>query len=456
MISISAAEIVAWKVPLDRYSFRPGERLASPPEASPFFSPGDELRDAGKPDDKNAPKLEWAVWNETTGTLVTKGSLGTMWPLRILLAPYDVPHQCRVRLDLFDTTEDEPLDKDAKPAATVEWIAKSGGKSHAMTAAGGRRIEVEADVMLDDARTMVNLRLEGIFQIPHQDRMKIKTVFNMKSGSSVWVAGDRSNRKGMEVRATATAVLMDGTPRTEAVRIQIDDQAVPISQPRRSLEKHRIDGKAWLFLAATELTDFFPGETVENQDPFAETVTEPGPPTKLEQLKTVAAPEALAKWFKGPVLDLRETIASTGIELTEGVDFAGYDVIAQSAVFLTTSDSEAEKLEQMLLSGSDRWPNPASVSCEDGGRIHVTSGSSQPAFVARGSDDENPVRRFDVEPIIGESGILQLNFRYQDNSSRASTVLVDSTVTVKNGEPVEIFRDGSETPVKLTGLIVEP
>ncbi len=454
MVSISAAEIVAWKVQLGQYSYQPGKDLERPPEASPFFGPGDELRDAGKPHAINAPTVEWAVWNETTGTLVTKSSMEQVGPLRHLLAPENVPRQGRIRVQLFDTAEEHLPASGAQPACTLEWLTRSGRKSSAVQEADGKRMEVKSELTLGETGETAHVLLEGTFQLPGQEKLKIKSGFTLRSGSSLWVAGDHSNGKGMEVKVTATTVLMDGSPLADLIRIQKDGKAVALEQTSHSFERHRIGGKAWLILGSADIMDFLPGESDDEIDPFAEPGTVVRKSDRFEKLKVAKVPGPIAEWFQGPVLDIREIMTGMGIVVTEGVDFAGYDVLKKTVVFFTPSDPEADKVEALLTPGCNLRPKSVSVSIEGTGRIHVMSHTMTSAHVTRGADDEKPVRSFHLEPTIGDSG-LDLSFIYQDESSGKSAVLLETAVTVEDDRPLEILGDGSEVPLKIKGTIVE-
>jgi len=80
-MACSAAEIVAWKVPLSRLG---GIALATEgvvrckavPEASPFFKEGDEIWDLmGVGTEKYLQKkmtLDWIVWNASSGRVIAK------------------------------------------------------------------------------------------------------------------------------------------------------------------------------------------------------------------------------------------------------------------------------------------------------------------------------------------------------------------------------------------------
>lgn len=455
MVSISAGEIVAWKVPLERY-FQPlaqGKLLEKPPEASPFFGPGDELREV-KPRGKSTLKVEWVVWNETTGTLVTKSSAEELWPLLRFLAPENLPHQCRLRVDVYDTTGDTSSDPDAKPASTSEWITRSKRKSSVTNGVEEKRIELEAEVTLDETGEFIDLTLEGAFRLPGQDRLEMKTNVELKSGTTVTVVGDHSGGKGMEVKVTASTVLMDGSPLTDLIRIQRDGQVAPFYQPRHSFERHRIDGKMWLLLGAAELDGFIPaGETDDMDDPFSESAGNER--ERRDRLETTSAPASIAGHVHGPVLDIRELLAGVGIEVVEGRDFAGYDLIGQTVVFLTPSDQEADKLQQFLAATCYRPLRNILASCEDAGRSHVTSRSTLPAYVARGASDDSPLRKFAMEPLMDENGFLDIQIQYSNRSSQEFPPRLETSVVVASGRPLEINGEGWQRPLKITGTILE-
>ncbi|RYD81478.1 MAG: hypothetical protein EOP84_10945 [Verrucomicrobiaceae bacterium] len=456
MVSISAGEIMAWKVPLERYSYQsmPGKPLENPPEASVFFRPGDELRDTGKVNDEDSPQVEWAVWNATTRTLVTKSSSEEIWPLLLMLDPEQIPRQCQLQLDVFDTTDDSPPATGKVPAFSLKWIARSGTKSSVANETKGKQIDANAEVTLDETGEVVYLSLEGAFKLPGQDRLKLKSHMALKSGSTVQVAGDRSGGKGMEVTLTANTVLMDGTPLADCIQIQRDGQSAPFYRPRLSSEKYHISNRAWLFLGGTDLEPFLDAAgPLDEKDPFAEPTGEK--PEKRKGLRAVEVPDSIAGRVHGPVLDIHETMIASEIQITEGVDFVGYDLMSQSVVFLTASESQADKMHQLLSPGCGLPLRNVSASCESIGSMHVTSRSTKPAYVERGTDDKNPIRRFDIEPVIGENDYyVQLAVRYSDRSSPDSHSSLDTTVTIESANPLQVFSGGAGTPLKLSATVV--
>ena len=124
-----AAEIVAWKVPLNRFAWGGLEtegvaRLKSAPEESPFFTDGDELWDLKGIAIENSEGVkvapEWVVWNAGTGRLVAKGDWAKITAIHEMLRIDQLASHCRLKLSLVPVTDEALVpSRDSKPVAEI-------------------------------------------------------------------------------------------------------------------------------------------------------------------------------------------------------------------------------------------------------------------------------------------------------------------------------------------------
>lgn len=400
------------------------------------------------------------VWNETSGTLVTKSDVEGIWRLYHFLRMDDIPKQCLIRLEVFEMPADGSMKQDAKPAYFLAWMTKSGIKSSAASEAQGKRIDAEAELTFRDHGEVMDLTLEGTFRLPGHARMQMRTDIALKSGTALWVGGDRDDKRGVEVRVTVSTVLLDGAPLKDLIRVQKDGVVVPISHPRKEFEKHRIEGKAWLCLAPVMIEAFIDAnenDPLNGPDSELAARREALVAAKLAKLKTIEVPKQIGGWFGGPVLDIREILRGFGIRVTEGKDFAGYDVAGKAVVFLTGSDTEADKLEALFMTLDGSPPRMVAVSCEDRGKIHMMTRAGRTAYLIRGEDDKNEIRRMEVCPTFSEdAGFVDLKIYFGDHPSPESAVVLNTSVILENGRPLEVHDDGVKTPLKIEAVILEP
>lgn len=166
-----AAEIVAWKVPLNRYTsenpLSPNiQRCKAAPEASPFFKEGDELWDLknAKPDapDDQKLSLDWLVWNASSGQLVAKGHWVDISRLDEFLGPYHLPQHCRLTVNVCEVAEDgSPMVENAKPIATMSLTVKSGHDFEAKWSGEGKTIEAGGYSFFGSSESVVNVGLQN-------------------------------------------------------------------------------------------------------------------------------------------------------------------------------------------------------------------------------------------------------------------------------------------------------
>lgn len=464
MVAISAGEIVAWKGPLGQFSEsdEPKVRLEKPPEASPFFQPGDRLWDPGKrhfANPEDIPNVEWVVWNETAHTLVTKCGTEDIWRLRNFLRSNDTPRHCRVKMEVFETQPNELVTADAKPVVMLEWVAASRMKSSAVSETGGRHIKVEVEATVSGDGESIDSPFAATIRLPGRAGLEIKSQLTLKSGLAAWIAEDRDDQSGIEVRITASVVLGDGTPFADLVRVQEDGEARPfvrpLVDPEINFERRDIDANAWLNIARIPIGVFINDEAPAHEaDPFVEPTA--SAEDRLAKLKVTAIPERIRKWIAGPVLDARELFESRGIRVEEGRDFAAYDVRGRAFFLLTGSPMQADKFQALSMGCSD-LPLMIATTCNGGGESRVLTRSGTKASIVRRTDKKSEIRRFNVEPEIDDGrNSIGVRIEFDSHPSPDKTVGLKTSATLWNGRSLEVRSSGDGEVMRVGAEIVSP
>ena len=226
----TAAEIVAWKVPLNYFAWNGLEtkgivRCEAAPEASPFFKEGDELwalKDVSvNRRIETAPSLEWAIWNASSRTLVTKSDWNGIWHLHRQLRMDRLPKRCRLILEVFDVPSDgSPLSDTISPLAVLSWVVRPGMKFEASHQLEDKAIVANGSSVIGENSDLVELVLKTSCVLPNQPRLDLATSITLRSGDPMWIARDYDGNKGLDLRLTGSIELVDGTPSSEAIRIQ--------------------------------------------------------------------------------------------------------------------------------------------------------------------------------------------------------------------------------------------
>ncbi len=472
-----AAQIVAWKVPVSSFpTFGIGipesPRLERPPEASAFFSEGDELKDvtpATKPQEGKPPfnvlsgtnpPLEWAVWNATTGMLVTKSDWGGAWQLHELLGIAELPRQCRHLAEVFEVPPDgSPLAGTAKASATLSWISKHGLTAKAEIRGETGWIKIEGSSTLDEATPIITTDLKLNCSLGDLPSLNLQILFGTSSGESVWTARDFDGTRGMDVRITSVVELADGTPFSEAVWIQNGKEKLPLSANYRELiQETTAEGRSLMTLNFEPKAFFTSADPSEGNpvpaDPFAETGEEKLDLTALNFPLSQAPPE-IQRWIQGPIWDLRKHPWVNFLHLDE-TDFIGYSLL-QQRVFAISRDRNLTGEMISLFGSCYNLPSRVIATFDGQGQTRIVSSSGRLAHLDRKDPSGKIIRVLDLEPTIGDS-VLDVRIDFRDGPEDKTLRAVQTRTSANAGRPLEILSGSAGgkdvLPFRLTAEIV--
>lgn len=450
-----AAEIIAWKVPITRYLHSGMEtdgivRLKSAPEPSPFFKAEDELWDlkgvtAGNRMD-DVPEVAWLVWNATSGRLVTKAEWISVWQFHQWLGIEELPRRCRLTASVFEVAPDGAPPSEAKTARNLlTWVTRSGMKFEAAQRSEHGGMEVTGSVSLHELDPLAGLEL-NVSCSPHdQPKMDVHCAVSMWTRTSLWLARDFDGKTGLDFMISLRIELNDGTPVEEAMMIQKGDRSEPVKLDRKQMSRHRIGEKGWLavqWLDPSQLPDWS-GTVVPEEDPFAE--KKPAEIRESLKLEEVRAPREIQTWFSGTVWNVHKLVRNAGVISAESPSFAGYDPSSR-CVFLFTSDvGEVDRLEQLFSLGCLRSPKHVEVCLDGRGQTRLITRSGCKSGLSRTAGGNHPIRTFEIEPVIGEMGdLLDLGLDYRDGPKDSSFERIQSFVTLRSGESVNVLEASSD------------
>lgn len=464
MVAHTAAEIVAWKVPLRSFSgsFETKNRLENAPEPLPFFRPGDVLWNAGLPRPPlpaGSPEVEWAVWNETTTTLVTKSSTDDLWKLHRFLRVSGVDRFCKLRLEVFETTGDGLVARDSKPSMNLEFVFESGARSRTVKATGKDGTTIDADAEGWANVDSLALTLYLTCGIPGQSSLGVNTSVVVKNGVPVWIASDADGRSGAAIRVTAWSILADGSPAADLVKVQDGNQVRRPTVPNPAGERIRVSEKLWLYLKPWSLKDYFemrgipfPGKENPFDRPF-----DVWNEVDVTKLKAKRAPGAIHEWICGPFFDLSGFLNETGFILQEGRDVGGFCPLSQAVFLLTGSETEADKFEQLTSTLDGGPPFMIGIELSGSGRTRLLGRRGRMQDLYREDGKGSIIRRFTVEPLYpADNDLIDLSFSFDESPHSESSDLISTKLPPGPGHPVEVKRPGDRKPVTLEGVIVRP
>ena len=451
-------------------------RCKSAPEKSPFFKEGDELWDLtgihgeylpnpqisefpsdsdNLQDSRKAlkdilsttnPPLEWAVWNASSGRLVTKSERIAIWQLNQQLGMDRFPKQCRMTAEFFEVpSEGSPLAENAVPSAVVSWVSRSGNEFEAFQQNEGGMIRAKGVAVIGEGAPVVDVAVDVDCALTNELPLKFKTALTLHSDKPFWVVRDFDGKKGLDVRISCAIELVGGTPVREAVLIQKDEIFTPLTVNRAVMEKHRIGDKGWLVIQWWKLEDlsqFSPG------DPFADPYSaNPFADSDLKNrlgLVNVRAPELLKSWLPNPVWDIGKLIAISGITSDGASGFSGYDPSAQRIFFFSSKESEVDKFEQVLSPGCQLPSKVLICSLGGEGQMRLAGRSGGQSRLERADADQKVIRLLEVEPTIGESGdLIDVHLDYRDDSNVVRKLSVETAVTLLEGQDLEVVTGSS-------------
>jgi len=470
----TAAEIFAWKVPLSNFTpaglDTPGvARLETAPEKSPFFAEGDELWDihAAVPDAvvKGGASPEWAVWNATSGRVVTKGAPIVAVALYHHLGIEELPTVCRIGIDVLRVPDGgAPPDFSGKPDASLSFIGRGGTRSNGSFSEKGAEIRSECELTISEDKTIIDSALNLSASLPNYPKLEISTSASMCDHTGVWLARDYDGKSGIDIRYSVTLVLTDGTPYSEAVLKQDGETFLPLQVDRSHKDPLAI-GDGWLASqwVGSRFLQRFIGEITpdEDPDPFAPEDEVKG--LAWDKFHLSPIPDKLTPYFAGPVLDVGEDLSRAGIEIVAG-ESAGYDLGSQRAYFYSSDRAKLDKFEQICnVSLGD--PMFLAITTRGDGQMRLVARSGQKANLKSTRPDSKFTRIFQIEPTLGHihsfvEELVDLRFLFEEKSGETLVRSLKSGVNLAPGEFTKIMEgklpDGGETKMEIKAEEIRP
>ncbi len=461
----NAAEIIAWKAPLSNLAYEGTEAtgvvlLKKAPEKSTFFGEKDVLWNVRSVLPEEAASAEWAVWNETSGRIVVKGSWAVM---REMEERIDTASQCRITVEAFRVAEDGGTpDFSKQPEASISLVTRSGQKASGSRQGDDSEIKVEAEPTMNEERDFVDLRLIVFASLHGASDLEIQTGLSFKVDDKVWVGRDFDGKTGIDLRVSAAIETPDGTPYTEVMMRQEGDTAVPFRVDRSGQKPIAIEGggtlvSAWLSFEMAK--EFITGVKVDETDPFAvDPDAEPAP--DLDGLPTTKVPRKLEPYFGGQVLDMSEAIRKMGVLVGEN-DFVGFDFRSQR-IFMFSEDKELiERFEQLFASFCGRQsPDNVAVTCQETGQRMLIGRSGQKARLTSTQPETKRTCNFEIEPTSnGDTTLVDLRAFYEEKLGEEVMKNFNTAVTLVAGDFLEIMTTkaagGTESAMKIKAEIRE-
>jgi hypothetical protein len=226
---VFSAEIIGWKTSISRIitggKVSPSlVRLEKPPEASLFFGKDDELWNVSSimpSNEEVAEKLEWAVWNATSGRLIAKGSWVALFELQHHYDLDNPPIQARVKLDAYQVPVDGAQPDASKPPSfSLSYIGRSGQKVVASNTEGDSSMSVEGEVNLGYDHSKIDARIFAYVSLPDCPNIQIESQISIANNLPVWYARSFNGKQGIDLMVTVTLVLADGTLLDELIMRQ--------------------------------------------------------------------------------------------------------------------------------------------------------------------------------------------------------------------------------------------
>lgn len=453
-----AAEIVGWKIPLSQYlddgtPVDELEKLKNPPEASPFFHPGDQLHQLRNVSKDGKPIAEWIVWNATTGRLVVKGSLPAIRRVRNKIEAERMPAHVRLSFGIYDYPVDGAMPDDkAVPLHRHAFVVRSGQvmeyESRDETFTFNFNGEAHFQEIIGEDLSQSPVELRGVFDVTTKDqgRLKISNTAVLSAGGSVWLAGDTDGKDGMMVKLKADPVLSDGSPWREKLLRQRAGKTEPFVLDPGVIGNRQIDERWFSSWPLSEerlagllgSDDYAPPPQV---DPFENQA-------KLEGIYSaypeIPAPASLSQWIDLPVRDVTAVVHAVGITTEQG-DFFGYDPEQELLFSYTKNENTADLLEVLFTPACQlRWQPAITITVEGGRRSHLLGRGGSKATLERIAADGAVMQALEIEPSIGESGeIIDARLSLFDQRNPAVKGSLKTSVCLGKGEFSEIWRDAS-------------
>ena len=453
-----AAEIVGWKIPLSHYldDGTPVDelvKLQNPPEASPFFHPGDQLHQLRNVTKDGKPLAEWIVWNATTGRLVVKGGLPAIRRLRNKIEAANWSSRVRLTFEIHEFAANGSMPEEKAVARSRQaFVVRSGQvleyESQDENLTFGFNGEAHFQEIIGEDISQSPVEFRGALDVTTKEygRLKVSNSAVLAAGGSVWLAGDTDGKNGIIVKLKAEPVLADGSPWREKLLRQHDGKTEPFVLDGGVIGNRKI-GDRWFSCRPLPEEGFagllgHGGKAPAPQvDPF-ENQAKPG--DIYSPYPEIPAPAALSQWIDLPVRDVAAVIRDLGIT-TEPGDFIGYDPEQELLFSYTKNADTADRLEVLFTPMCQlRWQPAIAITMEGAGRSHLLSRGGSKGTLEHIAADGSVVKTLEIEPSIGESGeIIDAYLSLLDQRNPETRGFLKTSVSLRKGEFSEIWRDAS-------------
>lgn len=469
----SAAEIVAWRVPLksicpDGLSSKEVSRREVLPAATVFFGEKDELWDVRLKDDPKCPGalegLDWLVWNETRKMFVACGGWVGLSALHGILGPKRSSDYCKLKLDI-QSIKTGAAGRVESPVPSPEVLIESGHRIESKWKENGIEVEIDADAVIGDLGGLADLRLFCSVTVPGQPSIQLNTSFVIVEGKRMLVVRDEDGVKGLALWVTGTWVTADGGSPAEQVLIQSGGNPSPLFPPAvRPLKIVEVKGFGWLASSAGtspgDLLAFMKrknGEVVPEVEinPFTENPNQlvvrfPGD-------ESIKPPECIRPWMKHELVDARQLIRELALPVPVP-EFAGYDPMVGRFYFFDKNE-ETVRNHRINLSALDSdcdLVHHCGISIEGRGSSYLIARTGQRASFSRNIGDA-VLRDCELEPMYSESDeATDLRMEWNDRHADGETHLKSST-TLKNGKFQEVLSGQDGKPgLRLKSDLISP
>lgn len=454
-----SAEILAWKTPISRIDTGGKAspklvRLEKPPEASPFFGKDDELWKVTSimPEEEGAEKLEWAVWNATSGRLVVKGSWAALFELQHHYNLNDVPLQCRVKLDAYRVPPDgSPPDASKQPAFSLSCITRSGQEAKVSNAEGESSISLETEATFGEDPTIVDTRIFAHVSLPDCPNLQIESSSSFPNHEPVWFARNFNGRQGIDLMVTTTLLLTDGTPFHDLVMRQEGEKAEPFlataMHPESGNiaigEKHWLNWSKFPIDLLAQLVN--PKPEGGDADPFVAKGLDVDKRIKLNEFMV---PDMLNPHFYGRVFDIRDALKQNGIAIHDS-DLAGYDPRTQRAFLYSSDAAKIDMFQQLCSFGCCLQVTNLAISLRSVGEMRLMTRSGLTSSLSSLDPQSKKTRHFEVEPTLGENDTyVDLRCAFSEKVGEKIIQSLDTSATLKTGKFLKFFEKGKADGTK--------
>ncbi|GAA5116796.1 hypothetical protein JIN84_18425 [Luteolibacter yonseiensis] len=417
LLAIAAAHsnsIIAWNYPLAGYQEGgPKRKLDAPPEPSVFFSQGDILHDITPPvpavKDKPDTKLDWLIWNETSGLIVSKGPWQAIYMFADTVRMGEVLSSAKVIVDVFELAEGKQATKDARPACSFSVVARNGKPVTLKQTSGPWNIDFEAVPHINEWHVDEEIRFSTRFQLSltkGDETLKIQTAVRSHANRAVRLGRSIRDGRGFEVRATFQLLRPDGQILETGISEERNGEAKPLD---RALVARNKSAEGWfesILISPEILYEMSPDKSTDDADPFAER-----PPEGFFRKPR----------FHFPLVDLATgTIAASGRPLWDvsGL-FAGlalkpgerisYDPLCDQLHILATDEELFGKLD-MLFMGCHLDPPNLAVTITGQDELSVAVISNGKGLISQANHKGEILNSLETDAVLGEGeGIIEVN-----------------------------------------------